>query len=196
MGGYKELRVWKDAYELTLDIYEITKGFPEDERYGLISQMRRAVVSIPANIAEGYSRNHQKEYIQFVTISLGSCNELGVYLLLSKDLGFISDCAFDELNDKNIGIGQMLSSLRNSLKKNIQNQFHRNAIIPSKICYTLSASFCPSLDASLSNTLPSPSRNTLSASFCSSLDASISNTLSSPSRNTLDANVIHTQFSA
>ena len=119
MGGYKELRVWKDAYDLTKDIYKITKGFPEDERYGLTSQMRRAVISIPANIAEGYSRNHPKEYIQFVTISLGSCNELGVYLLLSKDLGLISEGAFNELNDKNNGVGQMLSSLRNSLRKKI-----------------------------------------------------------------------------
>jgi hypothetical protein len=70
--GFKGLIVWQKAYALALDIYKASKKFPKDEMYGLVSQMRRAAVSIPANISEGYERNHRKEYVQFLFVSKGS----------------------------------------------------------------------------------------------------------------------------
>jgi four helix bundle protein len=117
MGAYRDLRVWNEAYELAVEIYKITKDFPDHERYGLTSQMRRASVSVPANIAEGYGRKHPKEYNQFISIALGSCNELEVYLLLSKDLGYIDETAKNRLLEKNLEIGKMLSNLRSTLGK-------------------------------------------------------------------------------
>lgn len=69
---YTELKVWQKAHELALKTYKETKNFPKDEKFGLISQMRRAAVSVPANIAEGYSRNHKKEYVQMLYIAQGS----------------------------------------------------------------------------------------------------------------------------
>lgn len=82
--------VYKKAYELALLTYKITKDFPEVEKYGLISQMRRSAVSLPSNIAEGYRRG-KREYLQFLRIAYGSCAELETQLLLSRDLGFISN---------------------------------------------------------------------------------------------------------
>ena len=71
-AGFKKLNAWQSAYVLTLDVYKVTKSFPKSEVYGLTSQLRRAVVSVPANIAEGYERNHRREYVQFLSIAKGS----------------------------------------------------------------------------------------------------------------------------
>jgi four helix bundle protein len=84
--GFRELKVWQRAYELTLDLYRITRKFPKAEIYGLTSQLQRAAVSVPANIAEGYERNHRKEYLQFIFIAKGSLGELETLLLLARDL--------------------------------------------------------------------------------------------------------------
>jgi four helix bundle protein len=83
--GFRQLTVWQNAYELTLAVYRLTKIFPKGEMYGLLSQIQRAVASIPANIAEGYERNHRKEYLQFLYIAKGSLGEVETYLLLAKD---------------------------------------------------------------------------------------------------------------
>ena len=117
MGAYKDLIVWNESYEQVKEIYKITKDFPDLERYGLISQMRRASVSVPANIAEGYGRKHPKEYNQFISIALGSCNELEVYFLLSKDIGYIDEATKNRLMEKNLNIGKMLSALRTAIEK-------------------------------------------------------------------------------
>jgi four helix bundle protein len=74
--GFRELKVWQRAYELTLDLYRITRKFPKAEIYGLTSQLQRAAVSVPANIAEGYERNHRKEYLQFLFVAKGSLGSL------------------------------------------------------------------------------------------------------------------------
>ncbi len=87
--GYKDLIVWKKSYALVLEIYKMTKLFPAEERYGLMQQMRRCSVSIPSNIAEGYGRQHNKEYAQFLSIALGSLCELETQYFLSIDLGYI-----------------------------------------------------------------------------------------------------------
>lgn len=86
--NHKELDVWKESIELTKKIYNITKNFPKEELYGLTSQIRRASVSIPSNIAEGSARNSDKEFIQFLYVSLGSLAELETQLIISKEIEY------------------------------------------------------------------------------------------------------------
>ncbi len=88
MKTHKDLDVWKNSMEFAKNIYTLTKNFPVEELYGLTSQMRRAAVSVPSNIAEGAARNSKKEFRHFLYISLGSIAELETHLLLSKKLGF------------------------------------------------------------------------------------------------------------
>ena len=91
--SYKDLEAYKKSYELVLEIYKITKKFPSDELYGLVSQLRRASVSVPANISEGYRRG-SKEYLHFLRIAFGSSSEIETLLSLSKDLGFCEGNSF------------------------------------------------------------------------------------------------------
>lgn len=115
--SYKDLVVYQKGYELSLRVYQVTYAFPSEEKFGLISQMRRAVVSIPCNIAEGYRRRGRKEYIQFLHVALGSCSELETLLSLSKDLKMIDPENFDALYSLQEEISKMLSSLIDSLSK-------------------------------------------------------------------------------
>jgi four helix bundle protein len=85
---YKDLQIWQKGMRLTKVIYQLTRGFPTEERYGLASQMRRAAVSIPSNIAEGQARRGTKEFVQFLSVASGSLAELDTQLLLSMDLGY------------------------------------------------------------------------------------------------------------
>ena len=87
--GYKDLVVWKKAYELVLEVYKITKNYPKEEVYALTQQMRRCAISMPSNIAEGYGRQHNKEYKQFLSMALGSLCELETQYLLSIDLRYV-----------------------------------------------------------------------------------------------------------
>ena len=89
LRNYKDLKVWQKAYQLCLEVYKITKPFPSEERYGLTSQIRRAAVSIPSNIAEGYGRRTTGEYLQSLYISYGSICELETQILLSRDLDYL-----------------------------------------------------------------------------------------------------------
>jgi four helix bundle protein len=91
MANHKDLDVWKESMVLAKLIYSLTKKFPKEEIYGLTSQMRRCSVSIPSNIAEGAARSSDKEFIQFLYISLGSLSELETQVTLSGDLGFSKD---------------------------------------------------------------------------------------------------------
>ncbi len=91
MQTYKDLNVWKKSIDLTIEIYRITKLFPVDERFGLISQMRRCCVSIPSNITEGYARRGRKENAHFVNIAYGSASELETQIIISKKLKFIPE---------------------------------------------------------------------------------------------------------
>jgi len=86
---HKDLDVWKEAMTLVKEVYKLTANFPKEEAYGLVSQIRRAAVSIPSNIAEGAARNSNKEFIQSLYVSLGSLAELETQLLLSRELGFL-----------------------------------------------------------------------------------------------------------
>jgi len=87
-GSFRDLKVWAKAHQLVLLVYEATKSFPKDELYGLTSQMRRAVVSVPANIAEGYKRKGQQEKIRFYNIAQASLEELRYFIILSNDLQY------------------------------------------------------------------------------------------------------------
>jgi four helix bundle protein len=113
--GFRQLTVWQMAYELTLEIYRLTKIFPKTETYGLISQIQRAVVSIPANIAEGYERNHRKEYLQFLFIAKGSLGEVETYLLLAKDLEYLSETEYASIDEKRKATSRLLKGLIKSL---------------------------------------------------------------------------------
>lgn len=116
MKGYHELKVWKKAYYLCLEIYKATSNFPADEKYGLTSQIRRSAVSVPSNIAEGHERQHVKEYIQFLFVALGSVAELETQLMISKDIGYLSKEFFVKVNSDLSEVGKMLNGLINSLK--------------------------------------------------------------------------------
>ena len=86
---FKDLKIWQRGVELVKLIYQITSNFPSVEKYGIVSQMRRAAVSVPSNIAEGFMRRHNKEYKQFLYIALGSLAELETQIIISKELDFI-----------------------------------------------------------------------------------------------------------
>jgi len=114
--GFKDLIVWQKAYKFALEIYVITKVFPKDELYGITSQIRRAAVSISANIAEGYERQHRKEYLQFLAIAKGSLGEVETYLLLVKDLEYIDMKKYNELEEERANIARLLRGLIRSLR--------------------------------------------------------------------------------
>lgn len=89
--SYRDLDIWKKGIELVKEVYSITKTFPQQEMYGLVSQMRRSAVSIPSNAAEGFRRYHNKEFRQFLYILLGSCAELETQITISKELGYLAE---------------------------------------------------------------------------------------------------------
>lgn len=115
--NYENLEIWKKSIGLATLVYKITKSFPKDELFGLVSQMRRAVVSISSNIAEGAGRGYKKEFLRFILIALGSLNELESQLFIAKNLGYIKDKEFGELFIKIKEVGNLLSGFRNYLNK-------------------------------------------------------------------------------
>ncbi|MFA5010573.1 MAG: four helix bundle protein [Ignavibacteria bacterium] len=113
---HKDLEVWKNSVLFVTDVYKITKSFPSSEIYGLTNQIRRASVSIPSNIAEGSARNSDKEYIQFLYISLGSLSEVETQFIISFNLGFINDMVLTEVTEKLLMIKAQLMGLIKYLK--------------------------------------------------------------------------------
>jgi four helix bundle protein len=91
MKTHKDLNVWSESMDLAEEIYDVTKNFPADERFTLVTQMRKSIVSVPSNIAEGTSRGSTNEFIRFLYISLGSLSELETQIFLSKRVGYISE---------------------------------------------------------------------------------------------------------
>lgn len=109
ISNFRQLEVWQEAHKLVLMVYEITKGFPTEERFGLVTQMRRAAVSIPANIAEGFKRRGIQDKIRFYNVSEGSLEELKYFFILSQDLGYIlSD---EDLMAQSEIVGRLLNGL-------------------------------------------------------------------------------------
>jgi four helix bundle protein len=115
MHQFKNLKIWQDSINLAVDIYKLTKLFPAEEKFGLVSQMNRCVISISSNIAEGAGRNNPKEFRQFLGIALGSACELESQLVVSQKLDFISDGNLNEQIDKLVFLQNMINKLIKSL---------------------------------------------------------------------------------
>ena len=113
---YKELDVWKKAVALTTELYKLTSRFPDTERYGLASQIRRATTSIAANIAEGWGRGSTGEYIQFLTVARGSLMELETHLIVAFNLHFLNSDEFRLVMKQVEDIGKMLNRLIGALR--------------------------------------------------------------------------------
>ena len=122
MRNYRELQIWTKAHVLTLELYRLSRGFPREEMYGLTSQLRRAAVSIGANLAEGCGRRTSSELARFVKIAMGSASELDYHLLLCRDLGFISEGDFTTSETKLTEVRKMLTSFLSSVESRIEAQ--------------------------------------------------------------------------
>lgn len=113
MHNFKELIVWQNARKLVKDIYHSSRSFPQEEKFGLVSQMRHAAVSIPSNIAEGAGRGSNKDFVRFLDIACGSSFELETQLILCLDLDFLPETEFHDLEVKIQEIQRMIFSLKN-----------------------------------------------------------------------------------
>jgi four helix bundle protein len=116
MQDFKSLKVWQKAHQLTMAVYKATVGFPTEEKYGLTSQIRRACVSIAANIAEGVGRDSDGELGRFLHISMGSATELEYELFLAHDLGFLKTADYRPLDSNLIEVKRMLNAFIQKLK--------------------------------------------------------------------------------
>ncbi|HMB26024.1 MAG TPA: four helix bundle protein [Patescibacteria group bacterium] len=117
--SFTDLLAWKEAHIFTVNIYKITKAYPKEETYGLISQIRRSSSSIMANISEGFGRFHYKDKIKFYHQSRGSLSETQNHLYLSKSLNYINEKDLLSMIDKNKNLGQLINGLINSTKKQL-----------------------------------------------------------------------------
>ena len=117
LKNYKELKVWQKSYRLCLEAYKMTAQFPKEEKFGLISQIRRSVVSVPSNIAEGYGRKTTADYIKFLYIAYGSNCELETQIMLSGDLNFLEGDKVKIIIDEIHGVERMLKALIKSLER-------------------------------------------------------------------------------
>ncbi|MDB5120949.1 MAG: four helix bundle protein [Sphingobacteriales bacterium] len=115
MHNFKELKVWKAAMEISKSVFIATRLFPSEEKFTLISQMMRSAISIPSNIAEGCGRKSNKEFYQYLNISLGSSFELETQLILAKEFRYISDSNFTPLQTQIIEVQRMITGLQKSL---------------------------------------------------------------------------------
>jgi four helix bundle protein len=116
-GGYRDLLVWQKGIALVKTIYEITRAFPDEERFGLISQMRRAAISIPSNIAEGQARKTTAEFVHFLSTAEGSLAELDTQLTVSVELGYCNRPGVTGANELISELKKMLNALRRALVK-------------------------------------------------------------------------------
>ena len=120
MRNYRDLQVWSKAHNLTLDLYRMSQRFPREEMFGITSQLRRAAISIGANLAEGCGRRTSTELARFVRIALGSASELDYHWLLARDLGFLAINDFTRAADGLTEMRKMLTSFLNSVEEQIQ----------------------------------------------------------------------------
>ena len=111
MNSHKDLVVWQKSIEFVTKVYETTNNFPKEELFGLTSQLRRAAISIPSNIAEGFARKHNKELIQFLYVSLGSSVEIETQLLIAKNINYINDEIYISLTNHLSEISKMIIGL-------------------------------------------------------------------------------------
>ncbi|MAQ75832.1 MAG: four helix bundle protein [Aquimarina sp.] len=116
MSTFRDLKIWQKSMQLVTSVYLETKDFPKEEIYGLTSQIRRAAISIPSNISEGFGRKGKNDYLKFLNIAMSSLFELQTQLEISKNLLFISEKTFDNLFQDSREIERMLSSYINKIK--------------------------------------------------------------------------------
>jgi len=117
VNSFKDLEVWQLSHQLVLDVYKLIEEFPKQEEYRLTSQLVRAVISIPTNIAEGKGRSTVKEYLHFLIIARGSLEETKYLVLLSKDLNYVNTDKYTKLDEQLNLIGKKLNALINALRK-------------------------------------------------------------------------------
>ena len=118
--SYRDLKVWQKAMDLVVQCYKLSQCFPDSERYGLVSQLRRAAVSIPANVAEGWGRNSTKDYIRFVSVAFGSLTEVETHLQIAERLGYINAEQAGRLLEQTSEVSKMLVALRKSLEERVK----------------------------------------------------------------------------
>ena len=116
LRSFRELELWQKAHALVLDVYRVTARFPDSERFGIVSQLRRASASIPANIVEGFGRNGTKEFLQSLAIANGSLEEVRYFLILSGDLRYLAPGDSLRIDSLCNSVGQMLGALSRSLR--------------------------------------------------------------------------------
>lgn len=109
--SFTDLRAWKEAHALAVELYQSTESFPKEELFGITSQMRRAAVSITSNIAEGFSRGGYKEKTRFYTMALGSNTELQNQLLVARDVNYLENESFKKLADRAVSVNKILNGL-------------------------------------------------------------------------------------
>jgi four helix bundle protein len=119
--SFTDLRAWQEAHKLVLEIYKITKGFPKEELFGLVNQMRRAAVSITSGIAEGFSRQSYKDKAHFYSIAQGSNTELQNQLLIAKDVGYLASPDFQKAAEQSVTVHKLLNGLIKKSKTLILN---------------------------------------------------------------------------
>ncbi len=116
MKNFRKLQIWERSHKITLEVYRLTREFPKSESYGLVSQMRRSVSSIPTNIAEGCGRNTEKDFARFLDNAMGSASELEYQLILAHDLEYISLEAYETTNRELTEIRRMLNAFIQKLR--------------------------------------------------------------------------------
>lgn len=116
LKSHKDLDVWSKAIGFVTRVYEVTKDFPREELYGIVSQLRRAAISIASNISEGATRHSSKEFVQFLYIALSSASEIDVQLIISRNLKYLSENDFLQLSGAREEISKMISGLIRNLK--------------------------------------------------------------------------------
>ncbi len=122
MRDFRKYEAWQLSHKLVLEIYLMTKDFPNEEKFGLTAQIRRSSSSIPTNFAEGSAKTSERDFKRFIDIALGSATEVDYQLELSKDLKYISEEKFLDLNNKIISIKKMLFALRQKILNDIKNK--------------------------------------------------------------------------
>jgi four helix bundle protein len=125
IGGFKDLIAWQKGMDLVVEVYRVSALFPRDERFGLTRQVRGAAVSIPSNIAEGYSRPSRAEYVHFLDISRASANEVETQLLIALRLGYVDQrqpaCALDLTHEEQRILKGLVDRVNESTKKNFRD---------------------------------------------------------------------------
>jgi len=117
--SFEELEAWRKGHDLVLSVYEVTVRFPKEERFGVVSQLRRAATSVPANIAEGFGRRSTKDFVRYLEIAGGSLEETRYFLRLSKDLKYLDEVEFRVLRSKSDEVGRLLGGLTQALRRKL-----------------------------------------------------------------------------